>query len=521
MHPVLRNWKVMTAVGIVFLAIIIILVNGIQLGTDFRGGTILLFRFDKPLTVDQMKNAVSILEKRLNWTGLMDVSVRPWGNQYVAIRIGEVDPERVKFIKKSILRQGKFEAVIDGNVALTGSDVIVKGESSIYPDHVNGGFHWEVPFLLTDRGAKRFFGILKKTCTMQSCPDSFFYIDRPAGYILLMDENLYQREKLVPRTPKLPADPKNAVDINTALKNAGVIWFVVKDHNLPDVNFYNRKVIIPSTMKWAEDVLKERNAEVIVVPVSPNRSWIWNATNLRAIIGVSPELRGEIVSAPESNPVITNSLMITGWSPTKEEAQQRIEELRIILSSGSLPAGITLVSEERIPPSYGMHSFYIFLLALVAAMIAVSLFVALRYREPVISLPIIATVFSEVIIIFGFASLIGWKLDVASLVGIIAAVGSGVDDQIIITDEMLRGKREEKTKEVSLLTKIKRAFFVVFASASALGVVMLPLWFSGVPTLMGFALTTLIGIIFGVFVTRPAFAEVMKYILSQRGRKSA
>ena len=517
MHPLIKNWKVSLAIGVVLLAILIILVNGIKLGTDFTGGTVLLFKFDKPLTPDEMKMAVSILEKRLNWTGLMDVTVRPWGNQYVYVRIGDVSPDQVEFIKQSILRQGKFEAVVNGEVALTGSDVIVKGEYSVVPDHVNGGYRWQVAFLLTDKGARRFFGVLKKYCTIESCPDNFFFIDRPVGAIIIMDKNLYEREKVVPRDGRLPLTSDNGVDINEVIKNAGVKLYIY-DGNLPDINFAGKKVIIPSTLSFLKDRLKELNAEVIVVPVKKNRSWIWEATNLRAIIGVSPELRADIVAAPEDNPVVTHILMISGWAPTKKEALERVEEIKIILSSGSLPAGLTLVSEQTVPPSYGYHSFIIFMIALVVAMLAVSLFVALRYRSPSIFLPITATVFSEVIIILGFASLVGWRLDVASLVGMIAAVGSGVDDQIIITDEMLRGGVREEKKDVSILTRVKRAFFLVFASASALGAVMIPLWFSGIPSLMGFALTTLVGILNGVLITRPAYAEVLKYILSRRAR---
>ncbi len=510
MHPLLRNWKVLFAIVAIFIALGVILVNGLRFGTDFTGGTVLLFRFDKALTTDQIKNAVTVLEKRLNWTGLMDVTVRPWGNQYVYVRIGEVDPDQVEFIKQSILRQGKFEATVKGEVALEGQDVILKGDYSITPDHINGGYQWEVPFLLTDKGAKRFFSTLKKYCTIESCPDNFFFIDRPVGAIIIVDKNLYEREKVVPRRGVFPAE--NGIDINEVLLNAGVTLYIYEG-NLPDINFSNKRVIIPNTLKSLEEPLKEQNAQVLVVPVRKERSWIWDATNLRAIIGVSPQLRADIVSAPPENPVVTHNLVITGWAPTKEEAQKRVEELRIILSSGSLPAGLMLVSEQSIPPSYGKQALFTFALAVAIAMIAVSLFIAFRYREPFISLPIIWTILSETILVLGFASLIGWRLDVASLVGLIAGIGSGVDDQIIITDEMLRRRGEEETKEVSLLSKIKRAFFVVFASASALGAVMIPLWFSGVPSLMGFAITTLAGIFFGVLITRPAYAEIVKYFL--------
>ncbi len=519
MHALLRNWRIWLVIGLVLASIVIIAVKGIRLGADFTGGTVLLFKFDKPLTTTEMKDAVQILERRLNWTGLSDVTVRPWGDQYVMVRVGDVDPDQVSFIKQSILRQGKFEATVEGEVALEGKDVILQGGYSIYPDHANGGWRWEIPFLLTEDGARRFFGTLKKYCTVTSCPDNFFFIDRPVGAIVIMDENLYQRERVVSKDGQYPPG-QSTVDLNGVIKNAGVT-LVVYDGNLPgDVNFAGKKVIIPDTLKSLKPELEEKGAsEVIIVPVRKTKSWIWEATNLRAIIGVSPSLRSEIVAAPEDNPVITTSISITGWAPTKEEALQRVEELKIILSSGALPAGLSLVSEKTIPPTYGFQSFLVFMVALVIAMIAVALFIALRYREKRVSIPIISTIFSEIIAIFGFASLIGWRLDVASLVGIIASVGSGVDDQIIITDEMLHGKRREEEKDVSLLQKIKRAFFLVFASASALGAAVLPLWFSGIPTLMGFAVTTLTGIVVGVFITRPAYAEILKYLLT--GKRKA
>ena len=516
MHPLLKNWKVALSLSIVLISLAIIAVKGIKLGTDFTGGTVLLFKFDRPLSPEELKSVVSILEKRLNWTGLMDVSVRPWGDQFVYVRIGDVDPDQVEFIKQSILRQGKFEAVVNGEVALTGKDIIVKGEYSIVPDHINGGYQWQVAFLLTDEGARRFFGVLKKYCTIESCPDNFFFIDRPVGAVIIVDKNLYERERVIPRNGRL-GDIENGVDLNVLILNAGVKLYVF-DGNLPEENLSGKKVIIPSTLENLKGSLEELNATVIVVPVKKDRSWFWDATNLRAIIGVSPELRADIVAAPEDNPVITHSLVISGWAPTREKAMERVEEIKIILSSGALPSGLTLVSEQTVPPSYGYQSFVVFMAALIVAMVAVSLFIAFRYRSPVVFLPIIATILSEIIIIFGFASLIGWRLDVFSLVGMIAAVGSGVDDQIIITDEMLRRREEEEERKLSLLERIKRAFFLVFASASALGAVMIPLWFSGVPSLMGFALTTLVGILTGVLITRPAFAEILKYILTQRAK---
>jgi preprotein translocase subunit SecD len=39
---------------------------------------------------------------------------------------------------------------------------------------------------------------------------------------------------------------------------------------------------------------------------------------------------------------------------------------------------------------------------------------------------------------------------------------------------------------------------------------MLPLWFLGAGVLRGFALTTIVGVTIGVFITRPAFAKMIE-----------
>ncbi len=499
MHPLLKNWKVVFAIAAVLLSVVIMLFNGLKLGADFTGGAVLIFQFDRPLTPDEMKEAVAVLERRLNWTGLMDVTIRPWGDRFLFVRIGDVDEGTIQFVKDSVLKQGLFEAVADGKVVLKGSDVIVKGEYEILPDNVNGGYVWRVPFLLTEEGAERFFKGLKSVCSLDSCPDIYFFIDRPVGYSIVLDENLYTKE-LQAFKEQFPNG-----DINELKKNAGVKIYII-EYNRPE---NNEPVILPSVLSY----LKDEFNNVKVAPYSDG--FLARVSGLRSIVGVSPDLRYDIVT---SGSPTTTSLMISGFAPNREEAQRRVDELLVILSSGSLPAPISLVSEYIIPPEYGFSSFLTFMAALVVAMVSVAAFIALRYRKKEIFLPISATILSEVILVLGFASLIGWRLDIPSLVGMIAAVGSGVDDQIIITDEMLR-RRQEIKKELSLITRVKRAFFVVFASASSLGAVMIPMWFSGIPSLMGFALTTLAGILLGVLITRPAYAEVLKYLLSKQERE--
>jgi len=520
MHPLLKSWRIRLLIALLLLSAFLIAWRGIQLGIDFKGGTVITLAFDRPLSAAEITDAVHILEKRLNWAGLRNIVVRPWGNQYVIVEVAETNPNKLRELEETILRQGKLEIVVDGNVVLTGKDIVsVRPDYRILPSQ-GGGVMWELPFLISEEGKKRFYGGVYGKCKPPAVPGgeancayTYVYIDRPVGDILLIPKDMYEKWKKLPTLPTTDPNAKRILDINEFLRNAGVIWFVV-DKNF-DVNvlrpYAGRTAILPPELNYLVKELNEMNIQAKVVPEVKGVPWLWTATNLRAVIRLTEGVTN--VSNPAN---ASETLQIQGWAPNRNEAMQRMEELRIILESGALPAAIKIVSERVIPPAYGLSAFYTFLTALALAMIAVSLYVAIRYRHLKIAAPISLTIFSEILMIFGFAALVGWQIDVPSMVGIITSTGTGVDDQIIITDEILHGEEEKKEEIHGILRRIKRAFFIVFASAGALVASMIPVLFSGITTLMGFAITTIVGVLIGITITRPAFAEIMRYIFGRK-----
>ena len=117
---------------------------------------------------------------------------------------------------------------------------------------------------------------------------------------------------------------------------------------------------------------------------------------------------------------------------------------------------------------------------------------------------------SEVVILLGFAAFIGWNLDLAAVAVIIVAVGTGVDDQVVITDE---STTQRTARMLSWKDKLKRAFFIIFAAYFTTVVAMVPLLFAGAGLLKGFALVTIFGVSAGVLVTRPAFAAMIEILM--------
>jgi preprotein translocase subunit SecD len=137
--------------------------------------------------------------------------------------------------------------------------------------------------------------------------------------------------------------------------------------------------------------------------------------------------------------------------------------------------------------------------------------VLIRYRNMRVAGPMLLTMICEVVIIMGFAALIQWNIDMAAIAGIIVAVGTGVDDQIIIADETLRGE----SQKFGWKERFKRAFFIIMVAYFTGVAAMVPLLFAGAGLLKGFALTTILGISIGVFITRPAYAAIVQKLLKK------
>ncbi|MBD3249562.1 hypothetical protein GF336_05965 [Candidatus Woesearchaeota archaeon] len=206
----------------------------------------------------------------------------------------------------------------------------------------------------------------------------------------------------------------------------------------------------------------------------------------------------------------------SGVGATQQEAVynslDNMKRMQTILITGSLPVSLEIVKTDSISPVFGAEFISNSLMIGLAAIAAVVIVIFLRYRRLKVAVPMLFTSITEVIILLGVASLIGWNLDLAAIAGIIIAVGTGVDHQVVITDETLEGSSGEIH---DWKKRIKKAFGIIMGAYFTTFVAMIPLWFAGAGLLKGFALTTIIGISGGVLITRPAYASVIEILLKE------
>ncbi|MBW3018797.1 hypothetical protein KY329_01255 [Candidatus Woesearchaeota archaeon] len=224
---------------------------------------------------------------------------------------------------------------------------------------------------------------------------------------------------------------------------------------------------------------------------------------------IAADLRGRAVTEIE----IKGSGFGTTEEAAAQDALKSMKRLQTILITGSLPVKLDIERIDNISPKLGEEFLSNAFLVALVSIIAVVIVLLISYRRFALALPVMVTSLSEVYLILSMAALIGWNLDLAAIAGIILAVGTGVDDQIVILDEALKG---EAHTAYNWKQRIKRAFFIIMSAYATTVVAMTPLLFAGAGLLKGFAITTILGVSIGVFITRPAFAAIAKWVLDRQ-----
>jgi preprotein translocase subunit SecD len=189
------------------------------------------------------------------------------------------------------------------------------------------------------------------------------------------------------------------------------------------------------------------------------------------------------------------------------------QEVAINLRAGALPAQLDFSEESGgttsfISPSQGSDFRINSLITGIIAVLAVSATVFVRYKDVRIAAPMVVTALSEVVILLGFAAGIGYPLDLSVIAGFIAVIGTGVDDLIIIADEVM-AEGEIDSRRV-FQSRFRKAFWVIGAAAATTIIAMSPLAILSLGDLQGFAIFTILGVVVGVLITRPAYGDILR-----------
>jgi len=208
----------------------------------------------------------------------------------------------------------------------------------------------------------------------------------------------------------------------------------------------------------------------------------------------------------EANPVFRMTV------PTSDEARQ----LAIHLRAGALPAPLDFeqMTLYTVDPALAEQFKSYSAITGLLAVLAVSLAVYLRYGDVRVAAPMVVTALSEVWLLLGFAAVVGYSVNLSVIAGFIAVIGTGVDDLIIIADEVM-SEGEVNSSRV-FKSRFRKALWVIGAAAATTILAMSPLAVLSLGDLQGFALVTILGVLIGVLITRPAYGDILRSLLTDR-----
>lgn len=256
---------------------------------------------------------------------------------------------------------------------------------------------------------------------------------------------------------------------------------------------------------------KTKTLQVIGSRLSEEVRFVLDDTNITSL-SIAASFKYQKVSQPQ--------ITVSGDTAATEDAaiasaQREMKFLQTILSTQSLPTELEVVQSYSISSSLGEELLSNSILVGFIALLLVSSVVALRYREFGLFIAIFVALITEVIIVFGIAAFMRLSIDLAAIGGLIAAIGTGVDDQIIITDEYFKKRR----KDVSSKKKIKGALSIIMIAYLTTLAAMIPLNFAGLNIIQGFAFMIIVGVTVGVFITRPAYARILRIMMTTRAQR--
>ena len=220
-------------------------------------------------------------------------------------------------------------------------------------------------------------------------------------------------------------------------------------------------------------------------------------------------LDGRVQSAPRLEGRITTDGQIYG-SFTQEEVQN----LSLILRSGSLPAPMTYLSEHTIGPSLGADSIRSGVISSIVGLLLVVSFMLFYYKLSGVN-AIVALVFN-LIILLGLMAYIGAVMTLPGIAGFVLTMGIGVDSNVLIFERIKEELEAQRGVRASINAGFGRVFWTLVDTHISAAISCAFLFQFGTGPIRGFAVTLVIGLLSNLFTAIFVSKTLFEMALSNR-----
>jgi len=460
---------------------------GLQLGLDLRGGSQLTLQVQPAGAItsidkEQLEAVKDVLERRVNGLGVSESTLQTVGTDQLVLQLpGEQDPSRAaKVLGSTALLEFRAqkpgtEKEMQGLLPLKRQleAVLLARRPGVQPSNINSRAPGQPqrPSEISDADRAKAFQALG----LSIAPGS--------GEI---DQLEALRDEVNRRLLKLYGPPlltgKDLTSAGRVQDRTGLAWDVTLGFNREGgEKFASLTQSIAGTGRMLGIVLDGRS--------------ISEAT-------VGPEFKAAGIAGGAAS--------ITG-NFSAEEAR----DLEVQLRGGSLPLPVKIVEVRTVGPSLGAENVRTSLIAGIAGLLLVALFMVVVYRLP----GVVAVMALSLYTLFNLAiyALIPVTLTLPGIAGFILSVGMAVDANVLIFERV----KEELRAGNTLIRSIDTGFSLAFSSildGHITGLIScVALFFLGTGLVKGFAVTLAIGLLLSLFTALTCTRTLLRLLMGYSG----
>jgi protein-export membrane protein SecD len=203
-----------------------------------------------------------------------------------------------------------------------------------------------------------------------------------------------------------------------------------------------------------------------------------------------------------SSPTVQGAICSGSGQITGSFSEQRAKDLATQLNAGALPVELTRQSVQTVSPTLGSESLKQGIVAGVAGLLLLFLYLLFYYRLLGIvawfGMTIWAILALALISIAG--STFGYNLTLAGIAGLVISLGITADSYIVFFERLKDEVRNGKTARSAVQPAFKRAYRTIVAADSVTIIAAVVLYLTAVSSVRGFALTLGVATLLDLFV---------------------
>jgi preprotein translocase subunit SecD len=220
-------------------------------------------------------------------------------------------------------------------------------------------------------------------------------------------------------------------------------------------------------------------------------------------------LDNRVQTAPVINGRITTDGIIEGVG-----TQEEVQDLSLILRSGSLPAQLTYLQERTIGPTLGADSIRAGFMASLVGLVLVVAFMLVYYKLSGVN-AVVALIFNLVILL-GLMAYVGAVMTLPGIAGFILTMGMGVDSNVLIFERIKEELAAERGVRASINAGFSRVFLTLLDTHISALIAAMFLFQFGTGPIRGFAVTLSVGLISNIFTSTFVSKTLFETALANR-----